>query len=102
MTAQIYPGVTVEQVKAATGWDLKASADLALTEEPDPEDLRVLRDLKRRARLTHAPNLVLIYESGPIDTRPDVLPLSIGDGELAKTATTVVSTSELRKVAPSP
>jgi glutaconate CoA-transferase subunit B len=42
------------------------------------------------ARLTHAPNLVLIYESGPIDTKPDVLPLSIGDGELAKTATTVV------------
>lgn len=47
------------------------------------------------ARLTHAPNLVLIYESGPIDTKPDVLPLSIGDGELAKTATTVVPTSEI-------
>jgi glutaconate CoA-transferase subunit B len=47
------------------------------------------------ARLTHAPNLVLIYESGPIDAKPDVLPLSIGDGELAKTATTVVSTSEI-------
>jgi glutaconate CoA-transferase, subunit B len=47
------------------------------------------------ARLTHAPNLVLIYESGPIDTKPDVLPLSIGDGELAKTATTVVSTGEI-------
>ena len=47
------------------------------------------------ARLTHAPNLVLIYESGPIDTKPDVLPLSIGDGDLAKTATTVVPTSEI-------
>jgi glutaconate CoA-transferase subunit B len=47
------------------------------------------------ARLTHAPNLVLIYESGPIDSKPEVLPLSIGDGELAKTATTVVSTSEI-------
>src|ERR1700751_4045981 len=47
------------------------------------------------ARLTHAPNLVLIYESGPIDTKPDVLSLSIGDGELAKTATTVVPTSEI-------
>lgn len=47
------------------------------------------------ARLTHAPNLVLIYESGPIDTKPDVLPLSIGDGELARTATTVVPTSEI-------
>ena len=42
------------------------------------------------ARLTHAPNLVLIYESGTIGTRPTVLPLSIGDGELAETAACVV------------
>jgi glutaconate CoA-transferase subunit B len=42
------------------------------------------------ARLTHAPNLVLIYESGTIGTRPQVLPLSIGDGELAETATCVI------------
>lgn len=42
------------------------------------------------ARLTHAPDIVLIYESGTIGTRPDVLPLSIGDGELAQTAACVV------------
>ncbi len=42
------------------------------------------------ARLTHAPNLVLIYESGTIGTRPQVLPLSIGDGELAETAACVI------------
>ena len=42
------------------------------------------------ARLTHAPNLVLIYESGTIGTRPKVLPLSIGDGELAETAACVI------------
>jgi len=36
------------------------------------------------ARLTHAPDIVLIYESGTIGTRPDVLPLSIGDGEVAR------------------
>ena len=42
------------------------------------------------ARLTHAPELVLIYESGTIGTRPKVLPLSIGDGELAETATCVI------------
>lgn len=42
------------------------------------------------ARLTHAPNLVLIYESGTIGTKPQVLPLSIGDGELAETATCVI------------
>src|SRR6266446_1541969 len=32
------------------------------------------------ARLTHAPDLTLIYESGTIATKPDVLPLSTGDG----------------------
>ncbi|HYW04606.1 MAG TPA: CoA-transferase subunit beta [Gammaproteobacteria bacterium] len=47
------------------------------------------------ARLTHAPDLVLIYESGPIGAKPHVLPLSIGDGELAETADTVVSTPEI-------
>jgi glutaconate CoA-transferase, subunit B len=47
------------------------------------------------ARLTHAPNVVLVYESGTVDTKPDVLPLSIGDGELAETATAVVSTAEI-------
>jgi glutaconate CoA-transferase subunit B len=47
------------------------------------------------ARLSHAPDVVLIYESGTIGTRPDVLPLSIGDGELAETADTVVSVPEI-------
>jgi glutaconate CoA-transferase subunit B len=47
------------------------------------------------ARLTHAPDIVLIYESGPIGAKPDVLPLSIGDGNLAATADTVVSTPEI-------
>jgi glutaconate CoA-transferase, subunit B len=47
------------------------------------------------ARLTHAPDVVLIYESGPIGTRPSVLPLSIGDGELAETADAVASVPEM-------
>jgi glutaconate CoA-transferase, subunit B len=47
------------------------------------------------ARLTHAPDLVLIYESGTLQTRPDVLPLSIGDGELCATALTTVSVPEM-------
>src|SRR5256885_9855731 len=47
------------------------------------------------ARLTHAPDIVLIYESGPIGARPDVLPHSIGDGDLAEHADTVVSTPEI-------
>src|ERR1700730_7064092 len=47
------------------------------------------------ARLTHAPDLTLIYESGTIATKPDVLPLSIGDGELCDTALTTVSVTEM-------
>ena len=47
------------------------------------------------ARLTHAPDTVLIYESGTIGTKPSVLPLSIGDGELSETAETVVSIVEI-------
>jgi len=47
------------------------------------------------ARLTHAPDIVLIYESGPIGAKPLILPLSIGDGNLAETADTVVSTPEI-------
>ena len=47
------------------------------------------------ARRTHAPQLVLIYESGTVGARPQVLPLSIGDGELADTATCVVSLPEV-------
>jgi glutaconate CoA-transferase, subunit B len=47
------------------------------------------------ARLTHAPDIVLVYESGPIGAKPPVLPLSIGDGNLAETADTVVSTPEI-------
>jgi len=47
------------------------------------------------ARLSHAPEVILIYESGTIGTRPDVLPLSIGDGELAEQADLVVSVPEI-------
>lgn len=47
------------------------------------------------ARLTHAPDIALIYESGTIGTKPAVLPLSIGDGELAETAVATVSVPEI-------
>jgi glutaconate CoA-transferase, subunit B len=47
------------------------------------------------ARLTHAPKITLIYESGTIRTRPSVLPLSIGDGELCDTALATVSVPEM-------
>jgi glutaconate CoA-transferase subunit B len=47
------------------------------------------------ARLTHAPGLTLVYESGTLQTKPKVLPLSIGDGELCETALTTVSVPEM-------
>jgi glutaconate CoA-transferase, subunit B len=47
------------------------------------------------ARATHAPNCVLIYESGTIGAKPETLPLSIGDGVLAEHADSVVSVPEI-------
>lgn len=47
------------------------------------------------ARVTHAPGLVLIYESGTLGSKPDRLPLSIGDGILASTADAVISVPEV-------
>ena len=47
------------------------------------------------ARVTHAPGLILIYESGTLGSKPDRLPLSIGDGNLASTADAVISVPEV-------
>ena len=47
------------------------------------------------ARMVHNPDLVLVYESGTIGAKPFHVPLSIGDGELAQTADSVVSVPEM-------
>lgn len=47
------------------------------------------------ARRLHAPDLVLVYESGAIAAKPVRLPLSIGDDDLAATADAVVSVPEM-------
>lgn len=47
------------------------------------------------ARAIHQPDLVLIYESGTLGAKPGRLPLSIGDGVLARTADSVVSVPEV-------
>jgi glutaconate CoA-transferase subunit B len=47
------------------------------------------------ARRTHAPTLVLVYESGTLGAKPGSLPLSIGDGILADTADAVISVPEV-------
>jgi glutaconate CoA-transferase subunit B len=46
-------------------------------------------------RMVHNPDLVLVYESGTIGAKPFNIPLSIGDGELAETADSVVSVAEM-------
>lgn len=47
------------------------------------------------ARFTHAPDVVLIYESGTIGAKPPVLPLAIGGSELAETCDALVSITEV-------
>jgi glutaconate CoA-transferase subunit B len=47
------------------------------------------------ARMVHNRDLVLVYESGTIGAKPQRVPLSIGDGELAETADLVVTVPEM-------
>ena len=47
------------------------------------------------ARRLHAPDCVLVYESGAIGAKPMSLPLSIGDDDLAATADELVSVPEM-------
>jgi glutaconate CoA-transferase, subunit B len=47
------------------------------------------------ARRTHAPGLVLVYESGVLETDPPRLPLSVADGALADHALALVPVPEL-------
>jgi glutaconate CoA-transferase subunit B len=41
----LHPGVELAQARAATGWELRAAADLGRTDAPTESELRVLRDL---------------------------------------------------------
>jgi glutaconate CoA-transferase subunit B len=41
----VHPGVTVEQVKEATGWDLQVATNLQTTEPPTDDELHALREL---------------------------------------------------------
>jgi glutaconate CoA-transferase subunit B len=44
----LHPGVSLAQARAATGWDLAVSADLATTEPPTAAELEVLRHLNAK------------------------------------------------------
>ena len=41
--ASVHPGFTVDEVRANTGWDLKAAAEVAQTRPPTPSELEALR-----------------------------------------------------------
>src|SRR5450755_1893880 len=47
------------------------------------------------ARATHAPNLVLIYESGAVGAVPERLPVSIGDPSLVTDSLAVASMADI-------
>ena len=44
----LHPGVTVEQVQDATGWELRVAGEVAATEPPTDEELRALEELMKR------------------------------------------------------
>jgi glutaconate CoA-transferase subunit B len=44
----LHPGVTVEQVRENTGWDLKVLDNVQVSEAPTPEELAALRELVAR------------------------------------------------------
>ncbi len=41
---ELYPGVTVDQVRAKVGWDLRVAPDLAVAEDPSADIVRLLRE----------------------------------------------------------
>ena len=48
-----YPGVTVERVRASTGWAVRFADDLGTTAPPTERELAVLRDLQARTARAH-------------------------------------------------
>jgi glutaconate CoA-transferase subunit B len=41
---EVHPGVTVDEVRDATGWDIRVADDVRVTERPTAEEIRLLRD----------------------------------------------------------
>ena len=46
----VHQGVTVEQARSATGWELRTAPEVAMTEPPTHHELAVLRELTRESR----------------------------------------------------
>jgi glutaconate CoA-transferase subunit B len=45
---QVHPGVSVDDVRVQTGWDLVVAEDLKTTDPPSGEELSALRELLER------------------------------------------------------
>ncbi len=44
LISEVLPGLTVQEVKAVTGWDVRIAPDVCETARPTQEDVRLLRD----------------------------------------------------------
>ena len=62
---QVHPGVTVDDVREATGWTLRVADELGQTEPPTPEELGVLRELKATLGAAGMTDRERRIESGP-------------------------------------
>lgn len=40
----LHPGSTLEQIQDTLGWEVKIHSNLKTTGEPDPEELRIIRE----------------------------------------------------------
>ncbi|EPN45862.1 3-oxoadipate:succinyl-CoA transferase subunit B, partial [Pseudomonas syringae pv. actinidiae ICMP 18807] len=49
----LHPGVTREQVIAATGWEIRFAENVVVSAEPTDVELTALRDLEARTAAAH-------------------------------------------------
>ena len=42
----LHPGITIEQVRAETGWEIEVSPDLKITAPPSDTELATLRGMR--------------------------------------------------------
>ena len=50
---QLHPGISAEQIKKATEWEIRFAPELKETPVPTKTELEILRDLERRSRSAH-------------------------------------------------
>jgi glutaconate CoA-transferase subunit B len=53
VVTHIHPGVTEEQIREATGWDIRFANDVSETEPPNETELATLREFLARTARAH-------------------------------------------------